>query len=564
MAYLYLFQLTKPSPLAAAGPGEKWAAAGQALIAAGVVAVCLVPLAVLLDFIGARRSPGTRYGAVAVPALVYGVAALAFVENLSYSTSGVGLKSEDSLLFKVCMVTVAGLLGTVIAYRTARLSARWAGTCLAVVGVAAVPACVLVAREAGTETRPPALVASGAAPAVKNVLILSADGVEASHLSAYGYPRETTPFLDRRIDEFSMFENAFTNNAHTTGSITSLLTGRSPLTTGVVYPPDQLRGPESTMTVPHLLRRAGVVTSNWSLPYYADSRGQNLIDAFDMDNGYRPTESFLERLPLGARAGRWFTLDAFQGTTALVADVLGQGQLTSPFAQVGAVAQDTANDDVRLAAISDQIERDAPFFIHAHFMATHGPVFAVDEPHFSRGDEQKKWFITDFYDDAIRQFDSYVEKVYAELEESGRLDETLLIVTSDHGKRWSAVPRIPLLIRWPNGESSGRWDVNVQRLDIAPTVLDALGFQPPAWLEGQTLRSPAQIPVDRPLRAAETSGRGQVAGQGVHAGRAGDLVVTTFRCREYVRTGSDGVIESGQIEGSTARCDAAPEDPSAD
>ena len=71
-----------------------------------------------------------------------------------------------------------------------------------------------------------------------NVLILSTDGLNATHTSVYGYQRETTPYLKSIQAESLVFDNHFSNAAETTGSIGSLLSGKLPTHTKVVYRPD--------------------------------------------------------------------------------------------------------------------------------------------------------------------------------------------------------------------------------------------------------------------------------------------------------------------------------------
>ena len=61
---------------------------------------------------------------------------------------------------------------------------------------------------------------------IPNILILSADGLEASHMSAYGYSRKTTPFIENLLKESVIFENHFTNSSRTTGSVGSLFSGK--------------------------------------------------------------------------------------------------------------------------------------------------------------------------------------------------------------------------------------------------------------------------------------------------------------------------------------------------
>ena len=67
------------------------------------------------------------------------------------------------------------------------------------------------------------------------------------------------------------------------------------------------------------------------------------------------------------------------------------------------------------------------------------------------------------------------------------MDETILIIGSDHGQKWDSLKRVPLIIRFPAGQYAGRIQVNVQNLDIAPTLMDYLGLPPASWMRGTSL-----------------------------------------------------------------------------
>ncbi|HSQ17937.1 MAG TPA: sulfatase/phosphatase domain-containing protein, partial [Anaerolineales bacterium] len=69
----------------------------------------------------------------------------------------------------------------------------------------------------------------------------------------------------------------------------------------------------------------------------------------------------------------------------------------------------------------------------------------------------------------------------------GLLENTLLVVGSDHATQSDQRQRIPLLIRFPGGEITGRIEANVQGIDIAPTILDYLELPQPDWMSGQSL-----------------------------------------------------------------------------
>jgi arylsulfatase A-like enzyme len=393
-----------------------------------------------------------------------------------------------------------------------------------------------------------------------NVVVLSSDGINAEEMSVYGYGRQTTPFLDSVNSEFRVYQNAFSNNGNTTGSITSLLTGRSPLTTDVVYPPDALDATDAQLSLPYLLGNEGWYRSNWAVPHYADATDQNLVGSFDVDNGDDISGSLLEALPWSTGPQRWFMVSTLQAVQGLALDVLGIEELDNPFGQIEVVIGNTITDADRVAAIRSEIRESDRFFINAHFMVTHGPVFDIDEPEFSRGSKQKELWEGDFYDDAIRAFDSNVRAVYEALESNQNLDDTILIVTSDHGQRYDATRRVPLLIRFPGGENAGRSDINVQRMDVAPTILDVLGYQTPRWMSGHSLLDESDVPDDRQFLAATTAKRNFSHRMGFRTGR-NDIVITAIRCDGWLQKHPDGTVDRGTIKGSTSTCHVSPSIP---
>jgi len=137
---------------------------------------------------------------------------------------------------------------------------------------------------------------------------------------------------------------------------------------------------------------------------------------------------------------------------------------------------------------------------------THGPLFNPREQTFSIGQVQDKKWMTDFYDDAILDFDRQVGQVFEHLSQAGMLDNTIIIIYSDHGFEWQTRNRIPLIIWFPKGEHAGIIKNNVQNLDIVPTILDYLGIPQPEWLSGRSLLSQGEPPVDRYILAASTTG----------------------------------------------------------
>jgi len=134
-------------------------------------------------------------------------------------------------------------------------------------------------RRASHDFRP------GAAVRLPNILIIGSDGVDADRMSLYGYARDTTPFLRALAPRALVADFAFANATSSAGSITALLTGRLPSSTGVVYPPNILRGGDSYRHLPGLLKGLGYRTLEVSVPHYADANDLNFRRAFDESNG---------------------------------------------------------------------------------------------------------------------------------------------------------------------------------------------------------------------------------------------------------------------------------------
>lgn len=96
----------------------------------------------------------------------------------------------------------------------------------------------------------------------------------------------------------------------------------------------------------------------------------------------------------------------------------------------------------------------------------------------------------------IEHFDSHLGRMLRSLEAVGELDNTLVIVTSDHGNPlprskcnlYDTGVRVPLAVQWPGRVPPGR-RVNdlVSLIDLAPTILEAAGIQPPSGMVGRSL-----------------------------------------------------------------------------
>jgi arylsulfatase A-like enzyme len=196
-------------------------------------------------------------------------------------------------------------------------------------------------------------------------------------------------------------------------------------------------------------------------------------------------------------------------------DALFIEEMQNPYLQVAEGVKTegkTLSDTQRLNGLLDDLEislaSDRTLFAHVHFMGSHGPVFNPPHREFSRGLVQAQKWMEPFYFDSVLDFDAKLATIYHKLRAKGQLDNTVLVVTSDHGQRHSMEKRIPLLIRLPGGEMAGRYRANVQLTDIAPTLLEYLAIPKPQWMRGFSLLDAGEIPPDRFILSATSGKRG--------------------------------------------------------
>ena len=397
-----------------------------------------------------------------------------------------------------------------------------------------------------------------------NILLLGGDGIEANHMSIYGYRRDTTPFIRSFMKGGLIIENCFVNSGMTGASITSMLTGRLPTQTKLIYPPDILTGEDSYRHLPGILRKYGYRSMQISMRHQADAYDSNFRDSFDSVNfrsikksgGHLLLKSLRPRFDLEV----YFFDQIFDRVYQRLLHILGIRKMTD-LHEIAVKEKRELFSDVerRLPEIFRFIvENNTPFFIHAHLMGTHGPWYNTEQRVFSAGQEQSQRRMIDFYEDAILDFDNRFKQIIDRLEEAGKLQNTLIIIYSDHGIKHDTDVRIPLLFLFPHGEFSGKVSTNAQLIDVSPTILDYLGIDIPSWMKGESLISSKIDPL-RPIisiRALlrqkripwDSKERRSPKFYGIHS------IHLTVCHRSYGLYLKSGKMQMRDIRGHTARC----------
>jgi len=98
----------------------------------------------------------------------------------------------------------------------------------------------------------------------------------------------------------------------------------------------------------------------------------------------------------------------------------------------------------------------------------------------------------------LLSFDSHVQEVYEYLAQSGKLDNTILLIYTDHGFIYATNQRVPIIFHFPEGMYAGVRVNNVQVLDVPVTLLDYLDIPIPSWMKGVSMLG-EEPPPDREI-----------------------------------------------------------------
>jgi hypothetical protein len=293
-------------------------------------------------------------------------------------------------------------------------------------------------------------------------------------------------------------ENTFTNAAHSAGSVVSMMTSKLPTQTRVLDSPDILQGKDSYLHLTGILKREGYYTAELGVIHYVDAYNLNLRNGFDMVNNRSLGNRFslLSSTGSGLDDALYFAHLLSDRISERLLHIFFLEKMEHPLSHVTNTG-DFYMDEERLEKLLEIItESTSPFFVHVHMMGTHGPEFFPTVQEFSLGQTQDEDWMNEFYDDAILSFDSYLHLILETLERTGKTDNTILIIYTDHGMKYQVNDRIPLIIHFPGDEYAGKIQANVQNLDIAPTLLDYLELPIPDWMVGTSLIS-GNIPPER-------------------------------------------------------------------
>jgi len=357
-----------------------------------------------------------------------------------------------------------------------------------------------------------------------NVILVSIDTVRADRLGCYGYSkRNTSPNLDRLADEGILFENFITAAPWTTPAHLSMITSLNPSTHGMTQAfgdmwsklfkgRDFFKLPSSRITLAEVLKNNGFKTA-------AFTAGGPLDPALGFEQGFDRYETSMYKLRkknmkemfswLGENKSRqfflfWHNFEVHSPylSTDFVNDVLPENESGALVAEMNKIA-DVPLKKVWPSGASIQRKKQTSYL------------------------KTNKLFTRDvcdaLYTSGIKSADRWFGRLVSHLKKLGIYDNTMIIVTSDHGEEmgdhnlgiyynvhghtlYDEMVKVPLIIKLPRQRAAGTRVSKIARtIDIMPTVLDSFALKPTKnEMQGSSL-APYWLAADKtPDRIAYT------------------------------------------------------------
>ncbi len=440
-----------------------------------------------------------------------------------------GFLDTSSLLVDAGLLAVVWPLLTALLRRPFRALAAAAGPLwrrlgpvywLAVLALWGLP---LLGDDPRVGAPPPTASAPEGAP---NVLFLLVDTLRADHLGCYGYERDTSPVLDRLAARGVLFEDCIAQAPHTKQSTASILTSLYPPTHKVEAFTTSL-SPQA-QTLPQLFHEGGWRTSLMSAnsflsPTYGYGRGVERFEGSLVNPAFQLVGSaVLNRF----RRLAVQELHLWRPPWDFVRDLGAWAFLggDNPY-QNGMPGADIRDE---FLGWHESLEDDRPWFAYLQFMEPHAPYDPAPEHRLfgnpEAGSELGVWFpghteitflpfktgvpveeaerqaMLSNYDGCIHEVDAIIGEIFDELERRGELENTIVVLTSDHGEEFydhggwghghslhAELLRVPLILAGPQVPEGLRVPSRVRSVDIMPSLLTLTGQEVPGECSGGLL-----------------------------------------------------------------------------
>lgn len=346
---------------------------------------------------------------------------------------------------------------------------------------------------------------------VENVLLVTIDSLRADHFGQDTSIKSSTENIKKAARDGHSFNRAFATGPGTTPSFPAMLTGTLPLSYGGLGPLIDGRPRVSTE-----IRKAGLATGGFQCNPFLSTH-------FNYDVGYDEFKDYQN--PLMGIATKIFPrgIEINNPKLRKVDDTL---HITDAIKKSYQLVKGKPRPYVSAEVITDDTiewlnETDESFFCWTHYMDVHHPCFPPEEYRERHGvpdatqSDVSEWYsallrnpetlsdeeirkLKQLYEAAIEYTFDQIDRILTNLQETGRYEDTLVIITSDHGELfgeygqygkperiYDELLHVPLIVANGPDYLDDAKDQLVSLLDIPPLIHDVLGLEIPDEYEGQ-------------------------------------------------------------------------------
>ncbi|WP_040501548.1 sulfatase-like hydrolase/transferase [Ideonella sp. B508-1] len=351
-----------------------------------------------------------------------------------------------------------------------------------------------------------------------DVVLITIDTFSARHASLYGYPRDTTPSLVQLAQGADTFTHFFSNSNFTTVSVASILSGQRPWrhrTFQLLANQPEASAQRSMLAAFHAAgyRTLAVSSNPWASPEHQTQRPYvDVSQAVPSWEGacHWDLNTWLENW-IAPQTREIVNADSFWklAKTRLIAQGIRSGQCPVS----GHPAPGAGFEIAR--KLLDETPASQASFLWVHLSPPHDP-YAAPPPFVGLFDPRptartmadsspvyhyltaadaarQKDRLEGRYDEAIRFIDHHVGEFLQWLKDSGRFDNSIIVITADHGESFNhdygghggpelldEIIRIPLVIKKPQQRNASVIDTNGEQADLLPTLATLAGISRPA------------------------------------------------------------------------------------
>jgi arylsulfatase A-like enzyme len=307
-----------------------------------------------------------------------------------------------------------------------------------------------------------------------NVILISVDALRPDHLGVYGYPKNTSPFIDELSKESVVFLDVLSQVPSTRYSHQSLFTSKYLLNPEGDY--------STSLTLAEYLRGNGYKTA-------AFTSGGFMSKVFGLDKGF---DLYEDRYSAPSNVGKI----GLKSINPKVIKWLSENQKQRFFLFIHTydVHWPYCPPDPYFHMFIDSY-KNSSIFASKDFYSKCGKI-DYNKLTLSANDVN---YVKAFYDGGIRYTDDMLRNLFKEIEKLGLYNNTIIVITADHGEGmgerghfghgqlFDEQLRIPLIMRIPNYKHQIVKEP-VQSIDIFPTILGLLNLTVPKNLDGFDLR----------------------------------------------------------------------------